>query len=306
MPRSAPQESRSACTPEGAFPEAGASTSSSGARPPAVFWLASCAVHALLFLVLSLTLRDVADSPLTPPIRVTVVAGGEPLAPSATPERSTPPIEAASPPATAVEMVPEMESGHAAPAVIEPPRAAPSARPPSESATAQPSVVPAPPVIAQAPVPPVPQTLPSRHVPYRPRPTTTFEDALAPRILSPEPQRTGPPQASTAAPPAADATNLPPKMPRIAGARYGHNPAPAYPSEARRRGWEGTVLLLVEILENGRPERVTVQQSSGYRTLDEAARGAVSRWTFIPAQRDGRPIRSLVEVPIVFSLRREP
>jgi hypothetical protein len=29
----------------------------------------------------------------------------------------------------------------------------------------------------------------------------------------------------------------------------------------------------------------------------------VGRWTFIPAQRDGRTLRSLAEVPIVFSLR---
>ncbi|HOP35717.1 MAG TPA: hypothetical protein PL090_05285, partial [Syntrophales bacterium] len=34
-------------------------------------------------------------------------------------------------------------------------------------------------------------------------------------------------------------------------ARYEHNPPPAYPPLARRRGYEGTVLLLVEVLPGG-------------------------------------------------------
>jgi TonB family protein len=63
------------------------------------------------------------------------------------------------------------------------------------------------------------------------------------------------------------------------------------------------VLLLVEIAENDRPGRVTVKQGSGYPVLDRAAQGTVSGWTFLPAQRDGMPIRSLAEVPIIFSLR---
>jgi protein TonB len=68
---------------------------------------------------------------------------------------------------------------------------------------------------------------------------------------------------------------------------------------------EGTVLLLVEIRESGRPERITITQSSGHPILDEAAMGAVGRWRFIPAQREGKAVRSIAEVPIVFSLRKE-
>jgi protein TonB len=61
-------------------------------------------------------------------------------------------------------------------------------------------------------------------------------------------------------------------------------------------------LLTVEVLENGRPERVTIKESSGHTVLDEAASGAVKRWMFVPAQRNGAPVRSVAEVPIVFSL----
>jgi TonB family protein len=64
-------------------------------------------------------------------------------------------------------------------------------------------------------------------------------------------------------------------------------------------------LLLVEILESWRPERMTIRQSSGHSILDETALGTVERWTFIPVQREGQPVRSFAEVPIVFSLRKE-
>ena len=68
---------------------------------------------------------------------------------------------------------------------------------------------------------------------------------------------------------------------------------------------EGTVLLLVEILESGRPDRVAIKQSSGHSILDEAAKGAVGRWTFIPAQQEGKPVRSVAQIPIIFSLRKD-
>jgi protein TonB len=93
------------------------------------------------------------------------------------------------------------------------------------------------------------------------------------------------------------------KVAGASGPRYGHNPAPVYPEIARKHGWQGTVLLVVEIRKDGRPGRVTIKQSSGYPGLDDAAVGAVRRWTFIPAQQEGRPIPSLAEVPIIFALQ---
>lgn len=85
-------------------------------------------------------------------------------------------------------------------------------------------------------------------------------------------------------------------------ASYAYSPAPEYPERARRRGWEGVVLLAVLVDREGRPERIEVSRSSGFPTLDEAARGTVGGWRFYPARQDEEPVRSWVKIPIVFRL----
>lgn len=81
-----------------------------------------------------------------------------------------------------------------------------------------------------------------------------------------------------------------------------NNPAPKYPYTARRLGWEGRVLLRVTVSAQGFAQSVAIISSSGQRILDQAARKAVQRWTFIPATRAGRPVQGLVNVPITFKL----
>lgn len=85
-------------------------------------------------------------------------------------------------------------------------------------------------------------------------------------------------------------------------ANYGSNPKPKYPGIATSRGWEGTVRLLVKVSAEGDSEEVTVQRSSGYDVLDEAAVEAVEKWKFIPAKRGDTAVSSSVIVPIDFVL----
>ncbi len=85
-------------------------------------------------------------------------------------------------------------------------------------------------------------------------------------------------------------------------ANYGSNPKPKYPSIATSRGWEGTVYLLVKVSVEGLSEEVTLQRSSGYESLDEAAIEAVEKWKFLPAKRGDTPVSSSVIVPINFIL----
>jgi protein TonB len=85
-------------------------------------------------------------------------------------------------------------------------------------------------------------------------------------------------------------------------ATYDSNPKPKYPGIATSRGWEGTVHLLVKVSAEGDSEEVTVQRSSGYDVLDEAAIEAVEKWKFIPAKRGETPVSSSVVVPINFVL----
>ena len=84
--------------------------------------------------------------------------------------------------------------------------------------------------------------------------------------------------------------------------RYGYNPAPAYPRVAHRRGWEGIAELNVKVLSNGRVGEVQLKNSSGYRSLDNAARRAILTWRFNPAIRYGREVESWVVVPVHFVL----
>ncbi|MGB9090725.1 MAG: energy transducer TonB, partial [Pseudomonas farsensis] len=106
------------------------------------------------------------------------------------------------------------------------------------------------------------------------------------------------------APVAAPAPPAPaPVTPPSANAAYLKNPAPEYPQMAQRRGWEGTVLLRVEVLPNGKPGQIQVQQSSGRDALDAAALAAVKRWSFVPAKQGDVAQAGWVSVPIDFKLR---
>jgi protein TonB len=89
-----------------------------------------------------------------------------------------------------------------------------------------------------------------------------------------------------------------------ADAAYLHNPKPEYPSMARSRHWEGKVVLRVKVLADGSCGEAEVVQSSGHDMLDEAASEAVRRWRFVPAKRGGKPIDSVVNIPLVFKLER--
>ena len=79
---------------------------------------------------------------------------------------------------------------------------------------------------------------------------------------------------------------------------------PTYPETARQGGITGTVLLKVQILENGRAGDISVKQSSGNDSLDDSAVTAVYKWRFTPAKEknSGRAVVCYTTVPVVFRL----
>lgn len=88
----------------------------------------------------------------------------------------------------------------------------------------------------------------------------------------------------------------------FARANYAHNPWPVYPEQARREGWEGTVILRVLVDQEGRSKWIEVSRSSGFVILDGAAVETVKRWRFHPARYGDRRVESWVKVPIIFRL----
>ena len=84
---------------------------------------------------------------------------------------------------------------------------------------------------------------------------------------------------------------------------YDENPKPAYPPEAREKGYQGEVLLKVEVLPNGRVGQVEVEKSSGYEALDQSALTTVKKWRFIPARKEMVAIPCWVNIPVKFQLQ---
>lgn len=71
-----------------------------------------------------------------------------------------------------------------------------------------------------------------------------------------------------------------------------------YPENARRKGFEGKILLSFIVMENGTIRDVRVINGSGFRDLDNSAQDAVKRTTFTQKI----PYRLFVTIPIEFRL----
>lgn len=80
---------------------------------------------------------------------------------------------------------------------------------------------------------------------------------------------------------------------------------PYYPPSIIRIGGEGTVLLSVYILPDGRVGDVKLDRSSGHQKLDESALREAKKWRFIPGTSDGTPMAMWKKVPITFRLNNQ-
>ena len=83
---------------------------------------------------------------------------------------------------------------------------------------------------------------------------------------------------------------------------YYKNPKPAYPAIARKRNWQGSVVLSILVLENGDVDGVTIDHSSGYELLDTSALTTVRTWRFLPGRENGQPVAMKVQVTVHFKL----
>ncbi|MBN2122678.1 MAG: energy transducer TonB [Deltaproteobacteria bacterium] len=117
--------------------------------------------------------------------------------------------------------------------------------------------------------------------------------------------RPGPGPASAAPETAESGRVLPPPPPILkeAAPAYRKNNPPVYPRVARRRGYEGVVLLEALVGREGDVKDLRLLGSSGHEVLDRAAMDAVKKWVFEPGRRGEEPVEMRVKVPVRFQLR---
>ena len=136
----------------------------------------------------------------------------------------------------------------------------------------------------------------------KPKPAEPQRVQPAPQAVPGVPAETPPPAVNTPAQPATAPPGLPDREPDYQAA-YLNNPAPAYPMVARRMGWQGRVVLNVEVLASGLPGQVMLHRSSGHNVLDNAAMQAVRGWRFAAARQGGQVVTKWFLVPIPFILK---
>lgn len=136
---------------------------------------------------------------------------------------------------------------------------------------------------------PIPHAQPvTQPLPVAPPVVNTSDDGSAPAVVTPP----------TIAPPAIDVTSAPVE----ATLAYRATPL-KYPAQALHSRLQGQVILKVLVDENGMPQEVAVEQSSGYTLLDRSAREQVLKgWKFEPAMVNGRAVRAWARVPVTFNL----
>lgn len=177
-------------------------------------------------------------------------------------------------------------------------------------------VSPPAPVTKSEPPPPAPVTKPQRSPQVKtptprpaPEPQPVADTTPSPNAIQVSPAKADPepPAPITAAGPATPvAAPAAPVAPRIelpsSNAAYLQNPAPAYPAISKRMGEQGKVVLRVLISTDGLPQKIEINQSSGFDRLDRQAQDTVLRWKFVPGKRNGVPEAMWYLVPIHFVL----
>ena len=228
--------------------------------------LLSISLHAAVYRALSLP-RETVELPKPAQIEIRLLAAPTPPAP-------TPPTPPA-PPAPAPP-----------PPVIETPPPPPPPKP-------EPPPKPKPKPVPKPKPKPVPKPAPEP-------PPAPVESAPA----APTPSPSAPASAQSAAPAAPSAATAP--APReavyVAPVPVG-KVQPNFPLLARRRGWEGTVVVRFQVDTEGEVTKVEIAESSGRSILDEEAIRAVKRRPFKPATRDGVPVTAEHTIRITFKLK---
>ena len=84
---------------------------------------------------------------------------------------------------------------------------------------------------------------------------------------------------------------------------YRRNPPPRYPRLARKRKYQGVVILEVFVTRDGSVGDAKIIKSSGYTILDKSALKSVKKWEFEPGKRGDENVGMWVRTPVRFQLK---
>ena len=198
---------------------------------------------------------------------------------------------------------PPREAPPAPRAPVRPPRLLERPRPQAAAPVPRTEVPPPPSApVVQATTPPAPEPVSSG------TPAVPAEASAAPGTAPGGPATTIVSSLSVAPAPAAAVIGPSAAAPsetvtRHARPQGGYQVRPTYPATPRRLGIQGTTLLRVHVLADGRIGDVLVEKSAGHPELDDAATEAVKRWRFDPARRGSDAVAMWVLLPVEFKLR---
>ena len=80
------------------------------------------------------------------------------------------------------------------------------------------------------------------------------------------------------------------------------NPHPTYPLIARKKGWEGKVVLQTDVDKQGNVKFVRILESSGFKVLDDISIETLKTWRFKPAKLGNKFVDDIVNIPVKFVL----
>jgi protein TonB len=289
-------------------------------------WLVSLSVHALIVWASVLTLSELSLAPAGEPFRWNIsIVGTTPgkpadTSPTAAPSQPTP-VPPASKETRRPPLTPPVRPHQVKDTTVQTVR-------PAEVATA----------VSAPPPPPVPQPLveepvrePAVHeTPSEPEPTPAAPARQThPAVVEPHPAPAENPvsapaasehQAEPASLAAAEATAAPDHpsrdsrpVPALQGAKADYGwlaramwdkvaALKRYPHRARLNHWEGKVVLMAVIREDGHLARVTIKESSGYAVLDDDALELIRKACPLALPQPlGRP-EIVVQVPVSYTL----
>jgi protein TonB len=94
-----------------------------------------------------------------------------------------------------------------------------------------------------------------------------------------------------------------PPPPTPASGAFCESHAPEYPKESRRRGETGTTIIKIHVLEDGWPDQILIEKSSGHSRLDDSVKEWIMSCRLKPPAQNGTPASAWVTQAYTFKLR---